>query len=247
VRPPVIGLTGFRRDLPTYLGERTDLYTLDPGYADGVTRAGGLPLIIPHNDDPAQVLDLLDGIVLTGGGDLHPEHYGAAAEVDLEDANAGADRWELALARGARERGLPTLGICRGMQALAVTAGGRMVQDLAPEHGHPLIESTPESLMGSRHDVEVAAGSRIAAAVGATRFPVNSIHHQAVVDAGDLVVTARLGEVVEALESPDAWPMVGVQWHPEKMPEPEQQGLFRWVVDAARAFRDGRDPRTLGA
>jgi len=102
VRPPVIGLTGFRRDLPTYLGERTDLYTLDPGYADGVTRAGGLPLIIPHNDDPAQVLDLLDGLVLTGGGDLHPEHYGATAEVELDDPNAGADRWELALARGAR-------------------------------------------------------------------------------------------------------------------------------------------------
>lgn len=246
MRPPVIGLTGFRRDLPTYLGARTDLYTLDPAYADGVARAGGLPLIIPHGDEPGPVLDLLDGIVLTGGGDLHPEHYGAAAQVELEDANAGADRWELALARGARERGLPTLGICRGMQALAVTAGGRMVQDLAPEHGHPLIESTPESLMGSRHDVEVAAGSRVAQALAATRFPVNSIHHQAVVDAGDLVVTARVGEVVEALESPDAWPMVGVQWHPEKMPEPEQQGLFRWVVAAASAFRDARDPRTLG-
>ncbi len=246
MRPPVIGLTGFRRDLPTYLGERTDLYTLDPAYADGVARAGGLPLIIPHNDDPERVLDLLDGMVLTGGGDLHPEHYGAAAEVELEDANAGADRWELALARGARERGLPTLGICRGMQTLAITAGGRMVQDLAPEHGHPLIESTPEALMGSRHEVEVAADSEVARAIGATRFPVNSIHHQAVVDAGDLVVTARVGEVIEALESPDAWPMLGVQWHPEKMPEPEQQGLFRWVVAAASAFRDTDDPRTLG-
>ncbi len=242
---PVIGLTGFRRDLPTYLGERTDLYTLDPGYADGVTRAGGLPLIIPHNDDPDAVLDLLDGLVLTGGGDLHPEHYGAAAEVELDDANAGADRWELQLARGARERGLPTLGICRGMQTLAVAAGGRMVQDLAPEHGHPLIESTPEALMGSRHDVEAAAGSRLADAIGRTRFPVNSIHHQGVVDAGGLVVTAQVGRVVEALESPDAWPMVGVQWHPEKMPEPEQQGLFRWLVNGAAAYRRGRRARTL--
>jgi len=247
MRPPVVGLTGFRRDLPTYLGERTDLYTLDPGYTDGVTRAGGLPLIIPHNDDPDAVLDLLDGIVLTGGGDLHPEHYGATAEVELDDPNAGADRWELALARGARARGLPTLGICRGMQALAVTAGGRMVQNLVPEHGHPLIESTPEALMGSRHDVEAAAGSVLARAVGRTRFPVNSIHHQGVVDAGDLVVTARVGEVVEALESPDAWPMVGVQWHPEKMPEPEQQGLFRWLVGEAAGYRDGRATRTLGA
>ena len=230
---PIIGLTAFRRDLPTYLGERTDLYTLDPNYADGVTRAGGLPLIIPHNEDPDAVLDRLDGLVLTGGGDLHPEHYGAETETALEDANAGADAWELALARGARERGLPTLGICRGMQALAVVSGGRMVQDLQPEHGHPLIESTPESLMQSRHDVHIAAGSRLAAVMGATTFPVNSIHHQAVVDAGDLVVTARVGEVVEALESGTDWPMIGVQWHPEKMPEPEQQALFADLVAQA--------------
>lgn len=232
---PVIGLTGFRRDLPTYLGERTDLYTLDPSYCDGVARAGGVPLILPHGDDPDAVLDLLDGLVLTGGGDLHPEHYGAATEAELEDANVGADAWELALARGARERRLPTLGICRGMQAIAVVAGGRMVQDLQPEHGHPMIESTPESLMGSRHDVEIAPDSRLAAALGVTRLPVNSIHHQAVVDAGDLVVTARLGDVVEALESGDDWPMIGVQWHPEKMPEPEQQRLFDELVRTARA------------
>lgn len=114
--------------------------------------AGGLPLIIPHNEDPDAVLDLLDGLVLTGGGDLHPEHYGAATETELED-----------------------------------------------------------------------------------------------VSADDLVVTGRVGDVVEALESPDAWPMVGVQWHPEQMPEPEQQGLFRWLADAARGYRNGSDPRTLGA
>ena len=233
MRPPVIGLTAFRRDLPTYLGERTDLYTLDPAYADGIARAGGMPLIVPHGEDPDVLLDLLDGLVLTGGGDLHPEHYGAAAEVELEDANAGADRWELALAQGARARHLPTLGICRGMQALAVAAGGRMVQDIGPEHGHPPVATTPAELLDGRHHVEVAAGSRIAGAIGRQAFPVNSIHHQAVVDAGDLVVTARVGDVVEALEGDGAWHVLGVQWHPEKMPEPEQQGLFRDLVAAA--------------
>jgi putative glutamine amidotransferase len=240
MRAPLIGLTAFRRDLPTYLGERTDLYTLDPAYADGIARAGGLPLIIPHGDDPDRVLDLLDGLVLTGGGDLHPEHYGADAEAELEDANAGAERWELALARGARTRCLPTLGICRGMQTLAVAAGGTMIQDLAPEHGHPIIESTPESLLGSRHEVELAAGSRLAEVLGTRRLPVNSIHHQAVVDAGDLRVASRVGRVVEAIEAADAWPMLGVQWHPEKMPEPEQQALFRAVVGDAAAYATGR-------
>ncbi len=236
MRPPVIGLTAFRRDLPTYLGERTDLYTLDPNYTDGVTRAGGLPLILPHNDDPRAVLDLLDGLVLTGGGDLHPEHYGATTDAELEDTNSGADLWELALAREARERGLPVLGICRGMQALAVAAGGTMVQDLRPEHGHPLIESTPAALMGSRHDIELAAGSRIAGVMGRTAFAVNSIHHQAVVDPGDLIATATIGAVVEALEAPGDWPAIGVQWHPEKMAETEQQALFAFVVSAARAY-----------
>ena len=108
-------------------------------------------------------------------------------------------------------------------------------QDLQPEHGHPAIESTPASLLGSRHDVEVDPASRLAEVMGATRFPVNSIHHQAVVDAGDLVVTARVGDVVEALESGTDWPMIGVQWHPEKMPEPEQQRLFDELVRSARA------------
>jgi putative glutamine amidotransferase len=237
MRPPVIGLTAFRRDLPTYLGAQTDLYTLDPSYADGISRAGGLPVILPHNEDPQAVLDLLDGLVLTGGGDLHPEHYGAATATVLEDADAGADVWELALARGARERCLPVLGICRGMQTLAVAAGGTMIQDLRPEHGHPLIEHTPEALMGSRHDVEVAANSRLAEVMGCRSFVVNSIHHQGVVDPGDLVATARVGRVVESLESDGAWAAIGVQWHPEKMHEPEQQALFRFVVDAARARR----------
>ena len=237
MRPPVIGLTAFRRDLPTYLGAQTDLYTLDPSYADGISRAGGLPVILPHNEDPQAVLDLLDGLVLTGGGDLHPEHYGAATATVLEDADAGADIWELALARSARERCLPVLGICRGMQTLAVAAGGTMIQDLRPEHGHPLIEHTPEALMGSRHDVEVDANSRLAEVMGCRSFAVNSIHHQGVVDPGDLVATARVGRVVESLESDGEWAAIGVQWHPEKMHEPEQQALFRFVVDAARARR----------
>ncbi len=238
MRPPVIGLTAFRRDLPTYLGEQTDLYTLDPSYADGITRAGGLPVIIPHNEDPDAVLDLLDGLVMTGGGDLHPEHYGAETTTELEDSNAGADVWELALARGAKQRRLPVLGICRGMQALAVAAGGTMIQDLRPEHGHPIIESTPEALLGSRHTVEVAEGTRLAAVMGERTFVVNSIHHQAVVDPGELVATARIGQVVEALEGDGEWPVIGVQWHPEKMHEPEQQALFRFVVDAARHRHD---------
>jgi putative glutamine amidotransferase len=231
---PRIGLTAYRRSLPTALGERTDLYTLDPAYSDSVARAGGVPVILPHGDDPADVLAFIDGLVLTGGGDLHPEHYGEAAAVDLEDADTRADRWELALVGAARERRIPTLGICRGMQALAVEAGGRMVQDLMPEHGHPLIEKTPAALMESRHDVALAPDSRIVDVLGTEVVSVNSIHHQAVVDPGPYRATARLGDVVEALEATDGWRMIGVQWHPEKMHEPEQLRLFEALVADAR-------------
>jgi len=241
---PLIGLTAYRRSLPTPLGVETDLYTLDPAYADCVARAGGLPLILPHGDDPAAVLAIIDGLVLTGGGDLHPEHYGAQTETVLEDAHSGADLWELALARGARERGLPVLGICRGMQTLAVAAGGRMVQDLAPEHGHPLVEKTPASLLSSRHAVALAPDSQIASVLGEINTSVNSIHHQAVVDAGDLTATALIGVVVEALEATDGWPALGVQWHPEKMEEPEQQALFRNLVADASTFHSQQTSRT---
>ena len=234
---PVIGLTAYRRSLATPLGELTDLYTLDPAYTNSVEAAGGQPLIIPHGDDPVALLSLLDGLVLTGGGDLDPQHYGESPAVALEDPNAGADLWELALVREASVRRLPVLGICRGMQTLAVAHGGTMIQDLEEQHGHPLIPKNPTALMESRHPVELAAESRIAEVMGTTTFPVNSIHHQAVVDAGSLTATARIGVVIEALEGPADWPIIGVQWHPEKMHETEQQALFRDLIAAARCFR----------
>ena len=235
---PVIGLSAYRRSLSTPLGAETDLYTLDPAYTDCVARAGGLPLIVPHGEDANAILALIDGLVLTGGGDLHPEHYGEQTTVELEDAHGGADVWELSLVGAARSRSLPVLGICRGMQTMAVAAGGRMIQDLEPQHGHPLIEKTPDAVLGERHLVQLAANSRIAAILGTREVMVNSIHHQAVVDAGDLTVTATVGAVVEALEASDGWPAIGVQWHPEKMPEPEQQALFRNLVANAAAYRE---------
>lgn len=234
---PLIGLTAYRRSLATPLGEQTDLYTLDPAYTHCVEAAGGQPLIIPHGEDAEGVLDLLDGLVLTGGGDLDPQHYGEAAAVTLEDPNAGADFWELALARQAAARKLPVLGICRGMQTLAIAHGGTMVQDLEEQHGHPLIPKNPQALMESRHPIELAPESRIADVMGTTTFPVNSIHHQAVLDAGTLTATARIGVVIEALEGPVDWPIIGVQWHPEKMHEPEQQALFRDLIAAALRYR----------
>jgi putative glutamine amidotransferase len=239
-RRPRILVTPWRRAVPTYLGERTVLDALDPAYAQRVTDADGLPLVASRPagggaEAAAELLDLADGLVLSGGGDVDPATYGDAPD-NVADADAEADRWELELLRGARERGLPTLAICRGAQLMAVAHGGRLAQRLPDAPGHrELAGMAPAEILAARHTVVLEPGSRVRAALGAGRVEVNTIHHHAIADAGDLAVTATAeGGVIEAVEPRDAWAAVGVQWHPEKMDDPVQRGLFTQLVEAAR-------------
>ena len=235
---PRILVTCWRRPLPTYLGEHTILDTLDPAYAARVADAGGVPLVVsrPSGDLLDDVLALADGLLITGGGDVDPASYGAELE-DTDDPDAGADDWELALIAGARERGLPTLGICRGAQLLAVCHGGRLTQRLPDVDGHyDLAGLSPEAILSARHAVELVTGSRVQRALGSQRVQVNTIHHHGIGDPGELEVTAVApGGVIEAVEPRSEWACVGVQWHPEKMAEPEQAGLFAQLVSAARS------------
>jgi putative glutamine amidotransferase len=236
---PHILVTSWRRPLPTYLGERTILDTLDPAYAAQVFDAGGLPLVVsrpPGGDALDDLLSVADGLVLTGGGDVDPASYGAGLE-NADDPDGGADAWEIALIAGARERALPTLAICRGAQLLAVAHGGRLAQRLSAGDGHRSLDGlAPEEILAARHDVELAAGSRVQRALGGSqRIAVNTIHHHEIADAGELEVTGTApGGVIEAVEPRSEWPCVGVQWHPEKMHEPEQAGLFEQLVAACR-------------
>ena len=242
---PRIVVTPWRRVLPTYLGERTVLDALDPAYTDRLAEAGGLPLVVPrppaaHLDDiAAEVLALADGVLLSGGGDVDPSAYGAAPAAGVADADPAADAWEVALVRAAADRSLPALGICRGAQVMAVAFGGRLAQELAAEALHrDLGRLTPESILAERHEVEVVPGSAVHALFGGRPvLHVNTIHHHAVADPGTLEVTARAaGGLIEAVEPADGWPALGVQWHPEKMHEPEQRALFERLVDDARAY-----------
>jgi putative glutamine amidotransferase len=237
---PRILVTSWRRPLPTYLGERTILDTLDPAYAAQVFDAGGLPLVVsrpPGGDALDELLSMADGLVLTGGGDVDPASYGAELE-NADDPDAGADDWEIALIAGARERALPTLAICRGAQLLAVAHGGRLAQRLSAGDGHAdLADLTPEAILSARHEVDLVPGSRVQRALGGARerIAVNTIHHHEIADAGELEVTGTApGGVIEAVEPRSEWPCVGVQWHPEKMHEPEQAGLFEQLVAACR-------------
>ncbi|MEB4614269.1 gamma-glutamyl-gamma-aminobutyrate hydrolase family protein [Leucobacter sp. M11] len=235
--PPVIGITVWRRSLPTYLGERTDLYTLGVEYAERIAAAGGIPVLlspVPEDQTPA-ILGRLDGLLLSGGQDLTRATRGLGpSPEEAADTDPARDAFERALLLGARDAGLPVLGICRGLQLTNVVLGGTLIEDLEHTEAHPAQDS-PEAFLGDRHDVALAAGTALAAVYGVERRRVNTIHHQAVDRvAPGLVVAARADDgIIEAAESAAAsWPFLGVQWHPEKLSAADE------VADEARLFAE---------
>jgi putative glutamine amidotransferase len=233
------------------LGERTVLDALDPAYSNRVYEAGGLPLVVPrppgvHPETiAAETLALVDGLLLSGGGDLAPETYGDGGDPGTRDADPEADRWEIELARAAATSRLPTLGICRGAQIMAVAFGGRLDPELptAAEH-RDIYALEPGEILAERHPVELEEGSTASEVYGKPALAVNTIHHNAIAEPGALAVGAvASGGLIEAIEPRGEladWPALGVQWHPEKMTEPEQRRPFERLVADARRYRKGR-------
>lgn len=240
---PRIAITAWRRHLPTFVGERTLLYTLADEYVRCVVEAGGLPLLVPHVRDEAEadaILDAVDGVLLAGGGDIDPASYGAE-DAGSHETDRAADVSEFALARRARVRRVPTLAICRGMQIVAAAHGGSLHQDIAAAGTvHPPVSAEPDAVLAARHPIDVVPGTRLAAVFGAGRREVNTIHHQSIDRVPDgFHVTARAPDgVIEAIESDDpAWAFVGVQWHPEKV-EGADAALFEaFIADVGRQER----------
>jgi putative glutamine amidotransferase len=249
---PLILITCWRRYLPTFLGGCTLLDTLDPAYADRVAEAGGWPLLISRPPaDPMQTVDelieLADGLVLTGGGDVDPASYGAMPE-NVADEDPEADVFELGLLRAARMARLPTLAICRGAQLLAVAHGGRLAQQPPLTDAHTALNGSGEQIRAARHTAVLAEASRLRSAFGRQSISVNTIHHQQIAAAGNLRVTALAPDgVIEGLEPDEDWPCVGVQWHPEKMDEPEQRALFAQLVRDAGGRADVAQPAIAGS
>ena len=225
-------------------------------YIDAVRRAGALPLLMPVLDpiDAASMVEGLDGLLLTGGGDVDPACYGAPRMADTDEVNRARDDWELALVFAAMERGIPVLGICRGSQIINVAMGGTLMQHLplVTEQAHRERERFDEHI----HDVEVLPGSVLAWATGSQRMAVNTLHHQAVAEVGrELRVTGWAPDgVIEAIESDGPHRMLGVQWHPELMSEfAGHAELFTWLVGEAlrgavrpSVLVDMTGPDTLG-
>lgn len=231
-RPPLIGITTYHRDKKGYI-------TLPGQYADAVRRAGGLPLLIQPGETAIEaLLETLDAIVLSGGGDVDPACYSAAPHELLHWVDQERDGFEIELARRTVDRGMPLLCICRGMQLLNVARGGTLIQHLPDEVGGTVRHTQPPR-DATEHRVDVAPDSRLAKIMGAETVTTASWHHQALdVLGADLHVVARAADgVVEAVEIRGNEHVTAVQWHPELTAEVDatQQRLFDDLVEQARA------------
>ena len=238
---PAIGITTATVDDPPVHGFAR--YAASHGYVHCVAAAGGLPVPLPYND-PAlaeEYIARLDGLVLTGGLDVDPFFYGEEPKPEVGKVDPARDRFELALIQGAHAAGLPIFAICKGVQMLNVAFGGSLVQDVYTSVPDVLRHEQRNLRWDSHyHPVNVVHGSRLAEIVGAGRVRVNSDHHQAVDRVAEgLVVTARADDdVVEGLEDPSPPWCLGVQWHPERMPDdPLTQRLFAALLEAASRCR----------
>lgn len=210
-------------------------------YCEAVAGAGAIPFVLPVLDplDASAVVSGLDGLLLTGGGDVAAWCYGQEAVPEASGMDAARDAWELALVAAAGDAGQPILGICRGAQLLNVAAGGTLLQHL-PDLSHELHRVTAHD-RESVHAVVVEPASRLAAITGGGPIGVNSLHHQAVgrVGTGLRAVAWSPEGFVEAIEAHDA-PHLGVQWHPELLTRRHEHArLFHWLVTSAGRRRDG--------
>lgn len=236
--PPLVAVTA-----STKIVNDSGKVTVNRPYTDAILAAGLIPLVVPPmtEEGAVAILDSVRGLVLTGGEDVDPAYFSARRHPATGPANDLRDRIELALAKEAAARRIPTLAICRGIQVLNVALGGTLVQDI-PSELATAIEHDAESARSSRvHDVSIDADSRLAKIVGSREITTNSFHHQSVerVAPGLCTVATSPDGVVEALECADrAWWAVGVQWHPEELtgtPEDWDRKLFAAFADAVRA------------
>lgn len=205
-------------------------------YLNLFQEAGATVVLLPPDSDPdPSVLDRLDGLVLVGGADVDSTLYGEEPDATADAPRITRDRTEMALYRGARDRRMPFLGICRGLQIMAVCHGGTLHQNL-PDVSELVHREVPGQFVD--HGATFTAGSIIANAMGATQAIVNSSHHQAVKNPGDLIITGLAADgTIEVLEDPAADFVIGVQWHPE---HPERRvvdaGLIESFLDACSSF-----------
>jgi putative glutamine amidotransferase len=217
---------------------------LSTAYLEALQAAGLTPIVVPPladaNGGIDAILDIASGLVLTGGEDVDPAHFGAGRHPHLGTVHPGRDATELALIRGAKARGLPVLAICRGIQVLNVALGGTLIQDIPTERPSAIAHDSDGPRSQRTHTVQLAPDARLTQAIGRQAILVNSFHHQAIdTRAASLVETAVAPDgLIEAVETPrdNSWWVIGIQWHPEDLvrsPESWDRALFAAFGTAA--------------
>jgi putative glutamine amidotransferase len=222
LRRPLIGLTAYAQHVQ-YSGHELMAGMLPMTYVRAVHATGGRAVLITPDEPDTDVLESLDGIMFSGGGDIDPSHWGAERH-PATDIDPARDAAELLLMKAALDMDLPVLGVCRGLQVMAVATGGSLHQHLPDVIGHDRHQAAPgtdplavEASAYGRHDVVTRPGSRAHTLLG-SRLTVNSFHHQAIDDPGTLTPTGWCpdDDVIEIAEDPRRTFALGVQWHPER-------------------------------
>jgi len=228
---PVIGLTGIHDEAVLHTGGTYRSIICETAYTDSLRAHGALPLVLPASPGyAAEIVEVVDALLLTGGPDISPARYGQSPDPDSDQADDLRDEFELALVGAAHAAGVPVLGICRGMQMIKIAFGGTLRQHV---EGHLLTDAAADPVQ----PITLVPGSRLGAALPDHALLVNSLHHQAVAALGEeLTVAARSGDgTIEALEHLRA-PILGVQWHPEKLDDhTTQDALMSWLISQSAA------------
>lgn len=246
---PVIGITPSPME-DTKPHGTFQRYAIATGYTEAVEQAGGVPIVLPpQSNNVDALLSIVDGLLISGGGDIHPNRY---REATVHPATAGIhharDELELNLVQAALERDMPILCICRGIQVLNVALGGTLIQDVADQYSTTIQHRQQENGIVKEepgHTVSVIPDTRLAEIYGTDMVAVNSFHHQGLQDLAEPLRINAIAEdgLVEAVDLPTASWVLGVQWHPEMMFQvhAEHHKPFQGLVDAART----RSPAVL--
>lgn len=230
-KPPLIGITTSGHHI-------TGSFCLRGEYVEAVRSAGGMPILLPPGEpeEASSILEQVDGLILSGGGDIDPAAYNGTPHPTIYNIDPERDRSELALAKLVLATDIPVLGICRGLEVLVVATGGSLVSHLPDEFGD-LVVHRADQLHSAEHSVQIAPGSLLNTLVGTTMVNVMSWHHQAasIVPPGWRVTARAADGVIEALEHEHHPWAIALQWHPElSLNDPFQQRILRAFVAAAQ-------------